>query len=59
MGKISVPDRNEETLVSNTPGIPDVSIKKEVELKGGFAELAKKGIKIKDYHEDIPKPRRK
>ena len=57
--KLEVPDRNQETLVSNTPGIPDVSIHKEVELKGGFAELAKKGLKIKDYKENIPRPRKR
>jgi uncharacterized Zn ribbon protein len=53
--KLSVPNRNEETLVSNTPLVPDVSIRKEVEIKGGLKE----GLKITDYHEDIPKPRRK
>lgn len=56
--KLSVPDRNIEPAVSTTPGIPDVSIHKEVELKGGFAELAKKGMKIKDYKENIPKSRK-
>lgn len=57
--KLSVPNRNEETLVSNTPGIPDVSIRKEVEIKGGLLELKRKGLKITDYHEDIPKPKRR
>jgi hypothetical protein len=41
--------------VATTPGIPDISLHKEPELSGGFAELAKKGIKIKDYKENIPK----
>jgi hypothetical protein len=30
---------------------------KEPELTGGFDELAKKGIKIKDYKEKIPRPK--
>ena len=57
--KISVPDRNQETLVSNTPGIPDISIRKEPELSPTFKALQQKGLRIKDYHEDIPKPRRR
>ena len=57
--KLSVPDRNEETLVSNTPGIPDISIRKEPEIKGGLLELKRKGPKITDHHEDNPKPRRR
>lgn len=57
--KLSVPDRNEETLVSNTPGIPDISIHHEPEIKGGLLELKRKGSKITEYKEDIPKPRRR
>ncbi|HEU4447715.1 MAG TPA: hypothetical protein VFR94_23780 [Nitrososphaeraceae archaeon] len=57
--KLSVPDRNEETLVANTPGIPDVSIRRIPEIKGGLKALQQKGLKITDYHEDIPKPRRR
>ena len=38
--KLSVPDRNIEPAVATTPGTPDISIHKEQELKGGFAELA-------------------
>ena len=48
--KLIVPDRNIEPAVSTTPGIPDVSIRHTPEISGGFAELQKKGIKIKDYH---------
>jgi DNA-directed RNA polymerase subunit RPC12/RpoP len=50
--KLSVPDRNIEPAVATTPGIPDVSIRKEPELSGGFAQLAKKGpIKFTSYEE--------
>lgn len=50
--KLSVPDRNVEPAVATMPGIPDVSIRKEPELKGGFAQLAKKGtIKFTSYEE--------
>ena len=49
--KITVPDRNVEPCVSTTPGIPDISLHKESTLKGGFAQLAKKGtIRFTDYH---------
>ena len=49
--KITVPDRNIEPAVSTTPGIPDISIRHEPELRGGFAQLAKKGtIRFTDYH---------
>ncbi|HEX7209269.1 MAG TPA: hypothetical protein VF233_13865, partial [Nitrososphaeraceae archaeon] len=50
--KLSVPDRSIEPAVATTPGIPDVSIRKEPELSGGFAQLAKKGtIKFTSYEE--------
>jgi hypothetical protein len=48
--KLMVPDRNIEPAVSTTPGIPDVSIRHTPPLRGGLAELQKKGIRIKDYH---------
>jgi hypothetical protein len=48
--KITVPDRNIEPCVSTTPGIPDISISHTPPIRGGFAELQKKGLKIKDYH---------
>jgi hypothetical protein len=57
--KLSVPDRNIEPAVSTTPGIPDISIRKEPELSPTFKALQQKGLRIKDYKEDIPKPRRK
>jgi hypothetical protein len=41
--------------VATTPGTPDISIHKEPELKGAFKALKEKGLKIKDYHEDLPK----
>ena len=49
--KLSVPDRNIEPAVSTTPGIPDVSIHHEPEIKGGLLELKKKGLKITHYEE--------
>ena len=49
--KIIVLDRNIEPAVATTPGIPDISIRKEPELSGGFAELAKKGtIRFTSYN---------
>jgi hypothetical protein len=48
--KLIVPDRNIEPAVSTTPGIPDISIHHTPPIRGGFAELQKKGIRIKDYH---------
>jgi DNA-directed RNA polymerase subunit RPC12/RpoP len=48
--KLVVPDRNIEPAVSTTPGIPDISIRHTPPIRGGFAELQKKGINIKDYH---------
>src|SRR5918995_7232911 len=49
--KLSVPDRNIEPAISTTPGIPDISIHHEPEIKGGLLELKKKGLKI-TYYED-------
>jgi hypothetical protein len=48
--KIKVPDRNIEPAVATTPGIRDISIRHTPPLRGGFAELQKKGLRIKDYH---------
>jgi hypothetical protein len=52
--KISVPDRNEETLVAQTPGIDYLNKKVKIshtpEPKGTFKVLQQKGIRIKDYH---------
>ena len=49
--KLSVPDRNIEPAISTTPGIPDISIHHEPEIKGGLLELKKKGLKITHYEE--------
>jgi hypothetical protein len=57
--KISVPDRNEETLVAQTPGQDylhkKIDIHKEPEIKGGLKALKERGIKITNYEEHIPK----
>jgi ribosomal protein L30/L7E len=57
--KISVPDRDQETLVSTTLGIDylnkSVEIHHEPEIKGGLKALQQRGIKITNYKEDIPK----
>ena len=50
--KISVPDRNQETLAATTPGIPDISIHHTPEPKGAFKALQQKGIKITNYKEE-------
>ena len=49
--KIMVPARNIEPAVATTPGVPDVSIRHEPPLRGGFAELQKKGSRFTSYHE--------
>src|ERR671921_2729232 len=48
--KLIVPDRNIEPAVTSIGNIPDVSIRHTQPIRGGFAELKKKGLKIKDYH---------
>src|SRR5918992_2601806 len=49
--RLSIPHQDSEPAVSTTPGIPDISIRHEPELRGGFAQLAKKGtIRFTDYH---------
>lgn len=47
--KLSVPDRNEETLVAHIPGVNEdaATIRHVPPIRGGFAEL--QGIKITDY----------
>jgi hypothetical protein len=49
--------KNTETLIAHppTPGFDNVKIHHEPELKGGFKALSEKGIRITNYHEDIPK----
>jgi hypothetical protein len=52
--KITVPDRNVEPAVSTTPGIPDISIRHEPELKDGALALSKKGtIRFTSYEEKL------
>jgi hypothetical protein len=48
--KLIVPDRNIEPAITSVGNVPDVSIRHTPPIRGGFAELQKKGIKIKDYH---------
>jgi hypothetical protein len=50
--KITVPDRNIEpaaTSIQNNMA-DEVEIRHTPPLRGGFAELQKKGLKIKNYH---------
>jgi hypothetical protein len=51
--KLEVPDRNIEPGVATTPGIRDISIRHEPELKGAFKALQQRGLKITDYKEDV------
>ncbi len=48
--KLSIPYQDSEPAVATTPGIPDISIRHTPPLRGGFSELQKKGLWIKDYH---------
>jgi len=59
--KLSVPDRNIEPAVSTTPSINEdsIAIRHVPEIKGGLKALQQKGLKITEYKEDIPKPRRR
>ena len=54
--KLETPHKNTETLIGSvpTPHEKDIRIKHEPELQGGFLALSQKGLKIKDYREDIP-----
>jgi transposase-like protein len=54
--KLSVPDRNQETLVATTPSqdYTSLQIHKEPETKGAFKVLQEKGIKITNYKEESP-----
>ena len=47
--KISTPDYDQEAAVTTTPGIPDISIRHTPDLRGGFAELQRKGLKFTSY----------
>jgi hypothetical protein len=51
--KITVPDKNIEPAISTTPGIPDIRIHHEPEIKGAFKYLQQKGLKITNYKEDV------
>jgi hypothetical protein len=53
--KLEVPDRDVEPAIATTPGIPDISIKKQPEIKGGLKKFQEKGMKITHYEEHIPK----
>jgi transposase-like protein len=57
--KLSVPDRNQETLVATTLGQDylnkSVEINHTPEIKGGLKELKDRGIRITSYSEHIPK----
>jgi hypothetical protein len=49
--KIVVPDRNQEAAITSIDTAPDVPIRHEPQLKGGFAQLAKKGtIRFTSYN---------
>ncbi len=50
--KITVPDRNIEPAVTSiqTNMADEVEIRHTPPLRRGFAELQKKGLKIKSYH---------
>ncbi|SRR5215204_59770 len=47
--KLIVPDRNIEPAVTSIGNVPDVSIRHTPPIRGGLAELQKKGIKITSY----------
>ena len=50
VSKLVVPDRNVEPAITSIQNTPDVSIYHEPTLKGGFAQLAKKGtIRFTSY----------
>ena len=50
--KLETPNKNTEVCVTSiqTNMADEVEIRHTPEIRGGFAELQKKGIKIKDYH---------
>jgi hypothetical protein len=55
--KLSVPDRNQEPLVTSIQHdySKDVAIHHSPEIKGGFKALKEREIKITYYEEYIPK----
>jgi hypothetical protein len=53
--RIMVPDRNIEPAIATTPGIPDITIRHEPELKDGALALSKKGtIRFTHYEDSSP-----
>jgi|SRR5918996_595172 hypothetical protein len=48
--KLSIPYQDNEPAVASIGFTPDVSIHHTPPIRGGFAELQKKGLRIKDYH---------
>jgi hypothetical protein len=58
-----VPDRNIEPAVATTPGTEylnkQIAIHHTPEIKGGLKALQEKGLKITNYKEDIPRPRKR
>ena len=48
--KLIVPDRNIEPAITSRGNVPDVSIRHTPEMRGDFAQLAKKGtIRFTSY----------
>jgi hypothetical protein len=47
--KLVVPDRNIEPAITSVGSTPDLSIRRTPPIRGGLAELQKKGIKITSY----------
>ena len=48
--RLSIPYQEDEPAVVSIGFTPDVGIHHTPPIRGGFAELQKKGIRIKDYH---------
>jgi hypothetical protein len=57
--RLSVPNRNTETLAATTPGIDylnaNVQIHKEPEIRGGLKVLKDKGLRITSYQDSTQK----
>jgi hypothetical protein len=51
--KLGTQHKEVEPAVTSIDFTPDVSIHREPEPKGAFAELQKKGLKITNYKEDV------
>jgi hypothetical protein len=51
--KLEVPDRNIEPAIATTPGIRDIRIHHEPEIKGGLKALQQRGLKITRYEEKV------